>query len=408
MSPAATSSRAVPGPGAARDVLNIVVPMAGRGSRFAQAGFLKPKPLILLGGLPMIQWVIRNIRPSRPHRFIFVCLREHLIANPEVAATLRELCPGCEIIEINEVTQGAACTVLLARAHIDNDAPLMIANADQYVTLPIDEYLAAMDDASVSGLIMTFWADHPKWSYCRLTPAGDVTEVVEKKVISNEATVGLYNFRHGRDFVQAADEMIRRNLRVNNEFYVAPAYNLLIERGDRIVVRQTGREYAGMYGLGTPEDYEFFQTTSHFRAGCAPGYSSPWFGQRARLEKLTQFCLRAVESNNRAGLEALLHPAVVVSLPGEQWEGEAAVRPWLVRRLPTLAGAGIAPRNFLVDGDVTVTEFTFRSGGRHLEAVALVTWDGEDRIRHVRGWVREQAPGSPEESRSVAQQLSLP
>ena len=245
-------------------MINIVVPMAGRGSRFSNAGYTTPKPLIPVGGKPMIQWVIENVRPSQPHRFTFICLEEHLQTYPEVPATLRHLCPHCNIVRVKHVTEGAACTVLLAREHIDNDEPLMIANSDQYVELNIDDYLAVMAREQADGLIMTFWSDNPKWSYCRLDQAGLVREVVEKKVVSNEATVGIYNFLHGRDFVRASDCMIAQNLRVNNEFYVAPAYNQLIAGGQRIVVAGTGREQAGMYGLGTPEDLDFFKTTAHF------------------------------------------------------------------------------------------------------------------------------------------------
>ena len=134
----------------------------------------------------------------------------------------------------------------------------MIANSDQYVELPIDEYLDTQDTRAADGLIMTFWSDHPKWSYCRLDREGQVTEVVEKQVVSNDATVGIYNFRHGSDFVAAAEEMVRRDLRVNGEFYVAPIYNMLIERGMKIIVKPTGREYDGMHGLGTPEDLDRF------------------------------------------------------------------------------------------------------------------------------------------------------
>lgn len=248
-------------------MLNIVVPMAGRGSRFAKAGYKDPKPLIPVGGKPMIQWVIDNVRPSQPHRFIFVCMAEHLQTYPQVPETLHRLCPGCEIVTVDKVTDGAACTVLLARRFIDDDNPLMIANADQFVELNINDYLATMERAKADGLIMTFWADHPKWSYCRLKPDGTVQEVVEKQVVSNEATVGIYNFRRGADFVRAADAMIAKNLRVNNEFYVAPTYNQLIEEGLKVVVVATGREYEGMYGLGLPEDLDFFLTTAHFLRG---------------------------------------------------------------------------------------------------------------------------------------------
>src|SRR3954469_14409422 len=141
-------------------MLQIVVPMAGRGSRFAQAGFTVPKPLIPVGGRPMIQWVIDNIRPQRAHRFIFLCLAEHLETYPQVPAELKRLCPGCEIVPVDQVTEGAACTVLLARKFIDSSDPLMIANSDQLVELKIDDYLAAGDAPGVSGLIMTFWSDH--------------------------------------------------------------------------------------------------------------------------------------------------------------------------------------------------------------------------------------------------------
>ena len=247
------------------ETLQIVIPMAGRGSRFADAGYTTPKPLIPVGGRPMIAWVIENITPSRPHAFIFICLAEHLEKYPEVPAELRLLCPGCNIVPVNAVTEGAACTVLLARQFIDSAAPLMIANSDQIVDLDVDEYLDAGDREEASGLIMAFWSDHPKWSYCRLRDDGTVSEVVEKQVVSNEATVGIYNFRHGRDFVRAADTMIAQNLRVNNEFYVAPCYNQLIAEGAKVITVRTGRERSGMYGLGIPEDLEFFKTTDYFR-----------------------------------------------------------------------------------------------------------------------------------------------
>jgi dTDP-glucose pyrophosphorylase len=246
-------------------MLNIVVPMAGRGSRFANAGYTDPKPLIPFGGRPMIQWVIDNVRPAQPHRFIFVCLGEHLVRYPQIRPQLEAICPGCGIVTVDRVTEGAACTVLLARAFIANDDALMIANSDQFIELPIDNYLAKLESTQADGLIMTFWSDHPKWSYCRLLPDGFVTEVVEKQVVSNAATVGIYNFRHGCDFVTAADAMIARNLRVNGEFYVAPVYNLLIERGARIVVMPTGREGDGMHGLGTPEDLDQFKASAVYK-----------------------------------------------------------------------------------------------------------------------------------------------
>lgn len=237
--------------------LNIVIPMAGRGSRFANAGYELPKPLIPIHGRPMIACVVENIRPDREHRFIFLVLAEHAREHG-VQELLDQIAPGCLIVFVKAMTEGAACTVLLAREFIDGPEPLMIANSDQWLGCDINAYLKVTDDPAVDGTIMTMWADHPKWSYARLDTSGRVTEVVEKEVVSNDATTGIYNFRRGDLFVAAADRMIERNLRINGEFYVAPTYNSLIEDGGKIRAFNIGAAERGMYGLGTPEDLEIF------------------------------------------------------------------------------------------------------------------------------------------------------
>jgi len=237
-------------------MLNIVIPMAGAGSRFAKAGFKDPKPLIPVHNIPMIQLIIENLRPDEPHRFIFICQREH-IHSYGLNEKLNEWAPGCEIVEIDGLTAGAACTVLAASEFINNDCALMIANSDQYVDLDINSYLNNFLVKDIDGLIMTMRADDPKWSFVGLD--GDlVTRVVEKEVISNEATVGIYNFRHGSSFVKAAEAMINLDQRVNGEFYVAPTYNSLINDGHKIGIYNIGKEGDGMYGLGIPVDLEHF------------------------------------------------------------------------------------------------------------------------------------------------------
>jgi len=238
-------------------MINIVLPIAGRGSRFVEAGFDLPKPLIPVHSKPMIEVVVNNIKPKVEHQFIFVVLQEHL-DHFGMKETLERIAPGCKIVPVNEVTDGAACTVLLAKKYIDNDNHLMIANSDQFVDIDINDYLSEFDKKNADGLIMTMWADDPKWSYVGFDENKWVNNVVEKKVISNDATVGIYNFRRGSDFVKAAELMIQKDLRVNNEFYVAPAYNELIKDKFKIATYNVGEEYAGMYGLGIPSDLEFF------------------------------------------------------------------------------------------------------------------------------------------------------
>lgn len=233
-------------------MLNIVVPMAGRGSRFAKAGYEMPKPLIDVHGRPMIEYVTKNICPKCEHRFIYICQQEHL-EKYDLKATLERIAPGCVVVTVDHITERAACTVLLAEKYIDNADPMMIANSDQFVDTDINEYLRAMENHD--GLIMTMPADDPKWSYIKYDENGFVTMVREKEVISNEATVGIYNYKHGSDFVKFAHQMIEKNIRVNNEFYVAPVYNEMIEAGQKIVFCDVG---AKMHGLGIPEDLNAF------------------------------------------------------------------------------------------------------------------------------------------------------
>lgn len=233
-------------------MLNIVIPMAGRGSRFSEAGYKMPKPLIDVHGKYMIEYVTENLRPKKEHRFIYICQETHLVKY-NLEKTLKSIAPDCIIVPIDHITEGAACTVLLAEKYINNEDELMIANSDQYVDTEINNYLQKL--GSLDGLIMTMPADDPKWSFIKYDQENIVTLVREKEVISNQATVGIYNYKRGCDFVKYAHQMIERNIRVNNEFYVAPVYNEMIEAGMKIGFEDVGNK---MYGLGIPEDLDIF------------------------------------------------------------------------------------------------------------------------------------------------------
>ncbi|MGE4800580.1 glycosyltransferase family 2 protein [Yersinia hibernica] len=238
-------------------MLNIVIPMAGAGSRFVDAGFENPKPLISVHNIPMVKVVINNLTPQCQHRFIFIVQKSH-VQKYDVANKLMEWAENSVVIETDSLTEGAACTVLLAKEYINSTDPLMIANSDQYIDCDINTYISAISDVNHQGGIMTMTANDPKWSFVGFDDSGRINRVIEKVVISSEATVGIYNFRHGADFVTSAEEMIEANDRVNGEFYVAPAYNYLIKKGASIGIYNIGSEANGMYGLGTPADLELF------------------------------------------------------------------------------------------------------------------------------------------------------
>ena len=233
--------------------INIVVPMAGLGSRFQNVGFENPKPLIDVLGEPMISLVVRNLTPTVPHRFIFICQWEH-DEKYAIKKHLEMIAPGCVVKLLSDVTDGAACTVLEASDMLDHDQPLIIANCDQYVKTSMDEYINSWGRSGNQGYIMTMKASEDKWSYVRLNQSNLVLDVVEKIVVSDEATVGIYNFEKASDFITAANSMIQRDIRVKGEFYVAPVYNLLIEDGYEVGIHNIGECDSTMYGLGTPED----------------------------------------------------------------------------------------------------------------------------------------------------------
>lgn len=230
-------------------MLKIVIPIAGMGNRFLEAGYTEPKPLIKVNGIPMVELVIKNIKPKQEHKFIFICLKEH-IKKHSLDKTLKEIEPDCKIISIESMTAGATCSVLLAKEFIDNKEPLMIANCDQLIDMDINDYLEKIDS---DGFIMTMKADNPKWSYVKYI-GNNVIEVVEKVVVSDQATVGIYNYARGKDFVKGAEAMILKDIRTNNEFYVAPVFNELIKEGKSVKFHSIGSLWDGMYGLGTPSD----------------------------------------------------------------------------------------------------------------------------------------------------------
>lgn len=233
--------------------MKILIPMAGEGSRFSKQGYTFPKPLIDVDGKPMIQRVVENLNFSAD--FVFLARKEHLDKYEGLSVTLMHITDGrCKIVEVDSLTEGAACTALLAKDHINIDDDLLIANSDQVIVYRPENFLTMKNMTTADGIIFTFNDVHPKWSFAKVDGMGYVTQVAEKVPISNVATCGIYWYRRGKDFVKAAESMIEKNIRVNNEFYIAPVYNEMIGNGKTIVPFFVQE----MHGIGTPEDLQVF------------------------------------------------------------------------------------------------------------------------------------------------------
>ncbi len=235
--------------------LTVIVPMAGDGRRFVEAGYETPKPFIRVHGIPLIELVLDNLSVGGAD-YHLIARRDHVDREPEAA---NRLVSGrnVTISLIDERTEGTACTLLTAKGKIPYDEPLVIANSDQFVHGGIDAFVADAFERELDGSILVFDSPpDPKWSYARCNTVGQVLEVAEKQPISNLATVGIYYFRRAAMFFASAEAMIAADDRVNGEFYTCPTYNYLVRSGGRVGVFEIPSSW--MFGVGTPQDLETF------------------------------------------------------------------------------------------------------------------------------------------------------
>lgn len=237
--------------------VNILLPIAGKAQRFIDKGFTTPKPLLPIDGEPMIKRALASLITDSTIkcRLIFIVREEHCV-NHDIINTLKYLFSEYDtdfIIE-NTPPQGTLSSCLKAYELVDDDTPLVIYTPDV-------EFVSDFDikrdfvDTHLDGMLLTFKANSPDHSYVLTDHNGYVIETAEKIVISSDAIVGVYGYRSGKLFVKHAKHMIDLNLRVKNEFYVAPMYNLLIEDGLKIGTFKVDK----MYVLGTPDDVAFYE-----------------------------------------------------------------------------------------------------------------------------------------------------
>ena len=224
-------------------MLNIIIPMAGRGSRLNM--YEKPKVLVEINGKPMIQHAVECITPSCEHRFIFI-VRNDMLDKYNLNNILESIAPGCILVTTPEVTQGQACSILLAKGFIDNDEPLIQSNSDHFLDFDINTFIDFAKDDS-DGTILTFPDTDPKYSYSRLNDDNWIVETAEKKVISNHVNAIIY-YKYGKDCVRAIEKTIDKDLRVNGEFYVNPTINELIAEGKKFKIFEIPKNCLHTFG----------------------------------------------------------------------------------------------------------------------------------------------------------------
>ena len=230
--------------------MNILIPMAGSGQRFVDAGYKTPKFLIDIFGKPMIEHVVKSLNINA--NFIYIVQKEHY-DEYNLEYILNSITPNCKILTIENKTDGAARTTLFAEHLINNDTPLIIYNSDQIVEWNTEDFKNLIKN-NLDGAIVTFKGEGLKWSYVKINEFGLIDQVAEKQQISNDATAGIYYWSKGLDYINYAKKMIEKQIKVNNEFYVAPVYNEAILDNKKILPFSLNR----IWQLGTPEDLEIY------------------------------------------------------------------------------------------------------------------------------------------------------
>lgn len=240
--------------------MNIVIPMVGLGKRFSDAGFSLPKPLIMVNNKPIIQRALDsfNIKAN----FIFILRKtEH---SHKLSNILNSLKPGCKIIEIDYLTRGSVESILLSKDLIDNDDDLITTNCDQEIFWDIHKFLNFCIESKCDGAVVTYPYDDivvgekSPYSFIQLNNLGEGSRLEEKLAISDKALCGIHYWKHGRDFVSSAEELIKCNDKVNNEFYVSKTYNYLIKNGK--IIKNYELDKHKFFSLGTPEDVYYYES----------------------------------------------------------------------------------------------------------------------------------------------------
>ena len=237
-----------------------LIPMAGAGRRFADAGYTLPKPLIPVEGVPMIVRAASALPPADLR--IFICQEEHLRTAP-LEATLRRHFSPCHVVSVKDVTAGQACTCLLARELLCADDELVIGACDNSMLYDLPRHEAMLREND--GLVWTFrrnpavlqnprmygWVDaDPDLLVRRVS----VKVPLSERPMDDHAVIGAFSYRRAGDFLQCADDMIKADRRVNGEFYADAVVNLAVERGLRMAAFEAGTYIC----WGTPRDLETY------------------------------------------------------------------------------------------------------------------------------------------------------
>ena len=227
--------------------MNILIPMAGMGTRFPTEKYPMPKPLIEIAGEKMIHKAVKSLNLNGNYFFVIAKTKY----SEKIKESVKSVANNSKFIEIDYITEGPACSALLFKNEINNDDELIIANCDQIMEWNSKNFLHNIK--LYDGALVTYHSDTKKNSYASVDQEGFVTAVKEKEVISNISLNGIHYWKKGKYFIESAEEMINSQDRANNgEFYIGPTYNYMIKKGLKVGIHHIPNQQH--HPIGVPED----------------------------------------------------------------------------------------------------------------------------------------------------------
>lgn len=231
----------------------LIIPMAGRGSRYANVGYTTPKPLIEINGKPMLYHAFQSVKDVPYEKVIFIALKEHEQTYGVSKLIKEQIVADFELILLDDVTEGQLCTVLTASEYFQHNQSILIAASDSYIESNIAEDLK---NTQADGIISVINLPGEQWSFAKTDESGKVIEVAEKTRISDHASTGIYYFKDAKRFEQHAQQLIQQKETTKGEYYIMPLYNKLIAEGAQIQLSHA----KAMWDMGTPEAKLKFET----------------------------------------------------------------------------------------------------------------------------------------------------
>lgn len=234
-------------------MINVLLPAMGTSAFFKDAYF--PKPLTEINGKTMLEMVIEDYKDIEPKNYIFIfsdedCMKFHLDSSVKI------LTPASKVIRLRHQTAGALCTCLMAVEYINNDTHLIIANSDQIIDVDYRKVITYFEEMNADAGVITFPNIHPRWSYAR-KDGNEIVEVAEKRPLSKDAIAGIYYYKKGSDFIQAAKNALIKQNNLDGRYYISASINELILMGKKVGFYDIGKEqYKSFYSPAKIKEYE--------------------------------------------------------------------------------------------------------------------------------------------------------